>query len=199
MKKIIMAIYLIDYENTKNLSGIKSLTEEDTAIIFYSKNANSLTFDTHRELMSSRAKIVYKDVSVGGKNALDFQLASYRGYLINDENNSNAEFCIVSKDNGFSYLVSFWKNEKDINVELYTNLSRQTLVKETEEKNITLENALKNSSLKLKDIDIKEIVKIISQFKTKQTINKNLMSYFRDSDKVGAITKIIKPYIKDKK
>lgn len=193
-----MAIYLIDYENVKCLAGINELTSKDTAIIFYSKNANTLTFETHKELISSRAQILYKNVTVGGKNALDFQLASYLGYLINDDNNSNSEFCIISKDNGFTYLVSFWKNEKNIDIELFTNLSRQTFKKEVEEKNITLENALRNSSLNLKDNEIKETVKIVSQYKTKQTINKNLMNFFRNSEKVGSITKIIKPYIKDK-
>lgn len=193
-----MAIYLIDYENVKCLIGINELTSKDTAIIFYSKNANTLTFEEHKDLISSKAQILYKNVTVGGKNALDFQLGSYLGYLINDTNNKNAEFCIISKDNGFTYLVSFWKNEKNIDIQLFTNLTRQTFKKEVEENNITLENALKNSSLKLKDNEIKEIVKIISQYKTKQTINKNLMNFFRNSEKVGSITKIIKPYIKDK-
>lgn len=193
-----MAIYLIDYENVKCLTGINELTSEDTVIIFYSKNANTLTFETHRELISSSAKIHYKSVSVGGKNALDFQLASYLGYLINNDNKSNSEFCIISKDNGFSYLVSFWKNEKNIEIKLFTNLSGQTFKKEVEEKNNTLENALKNSPLELKDNEINKIVTIISQYKTKQTINKNLMNFFRNSEKVGSITKIIKPYIKDK-
>ena len=193
-----MAIYLIDYENTKNLTGIERLTAEDRAIIFYSKNANTMTFDAHKELTNSQAKIEYKYVSVGGKNALDFQLSTYLGYLIKDSKNGT-KFFIVSKDNGFSYLSTFWKNEKNLIIELITNLAGKTQHKEVEEKNSTIEKALEQSSLSLKETEIAEIIKIISQFKTRQAINSNLMKFFRDSDRVGAITKVIKPFIKDKK
>lgn len=190
-----MAIYLIDYENTRNLCGISNLTESDTAIIFYSKNANTLTFETHKELSATRAKIEYKCVDVGGKNALDFQLATYLGFLLNE----NADIKIVSKDNGFSYVKSFWKKEKGVTVELFTDLSGKTQSKASEEISLNLGNALKQSSLKLSPEDIKTIIKTISQYKTKQAINNGLMKYFRDGEKVGAITKVIKPFIKDKK
>ena len=41
-----MATYMIDYENVKTggLNGISRLTAEDKVIIFYSENANRLTF-----------------------------------------------------------------------------------------------------------------------------------------------------------
>ena len=44
-----------------------------------------------------------------------------------------------------------------------------------------------------------EIEKIVNGFKTKQAINNNLMKLLRDSDKVGKITKVIKPYLNKKK
>ena len=77
-----MTIYLIDYENTKNLSGINNLSADDCVVIFYSNKANSLSFDVHKEILSSNAKIEYKFVDVGSQNALDFQLSSYLGYII---------------------------------------------------------------------------------------------------------------------
>lgn len=193
-----MAIYLIDYENIKNLTGISRLSADDTAVIFYSKNANTMTFDTHNELVSSKAKIEYKFVSVGGKNALDFQLSTYLGYLINTVK-SKTEFCIISRDNGFSYLISFWKKEKNIDINLFTDLTGKTQHNEVEESKSTIRSALKQSSLTLNEKEINEILRIISQYKTKQAINSNMMKYFRDSEKVGAITKVIKPFIKDKK
>ena len=49
-------IYLIDYENVNSVKGVDKLTEEDTVIIFYSKNANLLTFEAHAELMSAKAR-----------------------------------------------------------------------------------------------------------------------------------------------
>ena len=52
-----MSIYLVDYENVKNLLGIKDLSSDDSVIIFYSKKANTLTFDIHKEILESKAKI----------------------------------------------------------------------------------------------------------------------------------------------
>ncbi|MBQ7364659.1 MAG: hypothetical protein IJW46_03595 [Clostridia bacterium] len=101
-----MAYYLIDYENLKTIEGFSTLTEEDTVIFFYTKNANSITFDLHREILSSRAKIEYASVAPG-KNALDFQLSSYLGYLIAQY--PDKTFVILSKDLGFSTLVYFWR------------------------------------------------------------------------------------------
>ena len=47
-----MAYYLIDFENVKSrgMEGVELLTEEDTVCIFYSDNADSMTFDLHRKL-----------------------------------------------------------------------------------------------------------------------------------------------------
>lgn len=100
-----MAYYLIDYENIRTIEGFHTLGEEDTVIFFYTKNANSLSFDLHREILSSTAKIEYAAVATG-RNALDFQLSSYLGYLI--AKYPEETFVILSKDHGFSALVYFW-------------------------------------------------------------------------------------------
>ena len=192
-------IYLIDYENVNSVKGVDKLTEEDTVIIFYSKNANLLTFEAHAELMSAKARIEYKNVSVGTKKALDFQLVTYLGYLIRANEKTHAQYCIISKDNGFSHIANFWREEKGLEIGVFTNLSGKTQKHEAEENNSALTKALKASQLKLKDDETEATVRIIGQFKTKQAINTNLSKYFRDNDKVGAINKIIKPFIKNKK
>ncbi len=108
-----MAYYLIDFENVKSrgMEGVELLTEEDTVCIFYSDNADSMTFDLHRKLNETKAKIVYHKVAVGTKNALDFQLATYLGYLICEQQREgiHPDYFIVTKDNGFSSLMVYWK------------------------------------------------------------------------------------------
>lgn len=106
-----MAIYMIDYENVKTggLNGISRLTEADKVIIFYSENANRMTFDLHRRLMACSAEIEYREVSVGGHNALDFQLVTYLGYLI--AQNPGGQYLIISNDRGFEYVVNFWRKD----------------------------------------------------------------------------------------
>ena len=104
-----MATYLIDFENVRSdgLRGINWLSENDTVVIFYSNNADTLTFEAMDLILNSNATIQKYKIARGGKNALDFQLATYLGYLIHE--NSNPYFYIISKDNGFHYVIDFWK------------------------------------------------------------------------------------------
>ena len=108
-----MAYYLIDFENVKSrgMEGVELLTEEDTVCIFYSDNADSMTFDLHRKLNETKANIIYHKVAVGTKNALDFQLATYLGYLICEQQREgiHPDYFIVTKDNGFTSLMVYWK------------------------------------------------------------------------------------------
>ena len=108
-----MAYYLIDFENVKSrgMEGVELLTEEDAVCIFYSDNADSMTFDLHRKLNETKAKIIYHKVAVGTKNALDFQLATYLGYLICEQQREgiHPDYFIVTKDNGFTSLMVYWK------------------------------------------------------------------------------------------
>lgn len=108
-----MAYYLIDFENVKSrgMEGVELLTEEDTVCIFYSDNADSMTFDLHRKLNETKANIIYHKVAVGTKNALDFQLATYLGYLICEQlrEGIHPNYFIVIKDNGFTSLMVYWK------------------------------------------------------------------------------------------
>ena len=101
-----MAYYLIDFENVKSrgMEGVELLAEEDTVCIFYSDNADSMTFDLHRKLNETKAQIIYHKVAVGTKNALDFQLATYLGYLICEQQREgiHPDYFIVTKDNGFT-------------------------------------------------------------------------------------------------
>ena len=108
-----MAYYLIDFENVKSrgMEGVELLTEEDTVCIFYSDNADSMTFDLHRKLNETKANIIYHKVAVGTKNALDFQLATYLGYLVCEQQREgiHPNYFIVTKDNGFTSLMVYWK------------------------------------------------------------------------------------------
>ena len=54
-----MAIYLIDFENVHSdgLKGIEQLTSKDECYIFYSEHAGVLTFNMHKKISESRAKM----------------------------------------------------------------------------------------------------------------------------------------------
>ena len=107
-----MAFYLVDYENvnTEGLQGVEQLTAADEVIIFYSEHADRLTFDLHRRLNESKAQIHYFKVGACKKNALDFQLVSYLGYLI--AQTSGHSFYLISHDTGFQSVVRFWSEQQ---------------------------------------------------------------------------------------
>ena len=120
-----MAIYLVDYENTHYLGGISGLSENDTVVVFYTQNSSSLSFDAHKEILQAQAKILYKYVDNGGKNALDFQLSTYLGCLVGEKQADRQQLYIVSKDKGFYYVSKFWEREKGIRVTVVPSLTEQ--------------------------------------------------------------------------
>lgn len=140
-----MSYYLIDFENVKSrgMEGVELLTEDDTVCIFYSDNADCMTFDLHQMLNETKAKIIYHKVAVGTKNALDFQLATYLGYLICEQQKEDIHpnYFIVTKDNGFTSLMVYWKAQ-GVPVRIIRNLlwgKNQTI-----EQNLSVEESAGN-------------------------------------------------------
>jgi len=108
-----MKIILVDFENVHSdgVAGVDSLSENDEVVIFYSNNADSITFEMMHKLMFCKAKLSYYKVRRGGRNALDFQMASYLGYLVKQyADTPGVEFYLISKDAGFDFVVDFWES-----------------------------------------------------------------------------------------
>lgn len=189
-----MTYYLIDYENVKThgLDGISGLGREDSVCLFYSENADTLTFGLHRRLSEAKAEIQYQKVETGTKNALDFQLSSYLGYLISENRDRNARFYIVTKDKGFGALVSYW-SRRDVPVKIVMDLAGRDEDKEKNELNDRVSKVVSDKTA------VPTVVKIIQQYKTKQGINNALLKEFKDNKRASEIYTAIKPLITDKK
>lgn len=212
-----MNYFLVDYENVNvaGLNGLSNLTENDFIIIFYSENAETLTFGMHRRINESKAKISFQKVSVKEKNALDFQLCSYLGFLIRDtfsEENLNNYF-VVSNDKSYLSLIDYWKRFK-VDLKIVSNLSKNKILQneiklppkieivQTQIKSVTkveptseLEQALKKFLTDKNEIA--EAIKIVNNSKTKVEVNNNLGRKF--TSRQGKIYQAVKSFIKDKK
>ena len=194
-----MNYYFVDYENvgSDGLNGIDTLDANNSVFIFYSRNADKITFDVHMQMNLSKAEIRYFKAETGQKNALDFQLSSYMGYVIRANESSESEYYIVSKDNGFNALISFWNSFK-INIKVIQSLSNRTPAPEkpseptTKELRAKLEGSITDKAV------LTEVLRIIRSYKTKQGINNALVKKY-ESQKAGEIYKLIKPYIAYKK
>ena len=186
-----MAIYLIDFENVHSdgLKGIEQLAENDVCYVFYSEHAGVLTFNIHKKIIESRAKIYYVEAQVGMKNALDFQLVSYLGYMIRE--NQEASYCVISNDRAFALVADFWKN-KGVDVASAVSLAAAVRLKENEK------TASQLASL-IPDKEEREFVaKCIDELSTKQGINNRIAKKY-GTTRAGEIYKLIKPLIADKK
>ena len=191
-----MSYYLVDFENVKKdgLDGIHKLGKEDKVCIFYSKNADSITFDQHRRITESQATIEFCKVDVGSKNALVFQLATQLGYLI--ANQAANMYYIVSKDKGFEILSGYWKS-RGVSVTLIADITGRSHDHETQELREKLQAVIKEDE----EVTVEEILKIVQQYKTKQGIMNALMKKYPSADnkKSSKIYKTIKPLLSDKK
>ncbi len=189
-----MNYFFVDYENVKvqGLDGIDKLSEGDVVCIFYSDNANMLTFDMHRQLSDSEANIIYQKVAVGQKNALDFQLSSFLGYVIRDNMEEPYQYYIVSNDHGYDALASYWKKSK-IDVKRVSDLTGKTIEAEKNELKKKLEALLKDKN------DVPFVAKTITQYKTKQGINNALNKQYKNGKKASEMYTAIKPLIAEKK
>jgi hypothetical protein len=186
-----MTVYLVDFENVKSdgLCGIDELAENDTVYIFYSVNVDKISFAVHKKMIESKADIKTIKIEVGHKNALDFQLAGYLGYLLKEDN--TREYVIVSNDAGFGPLVSFWR-KKNYNVILAADITK-----------LNQKQKYKNMFTQVKGLvedteQAKLLTDCILKYKTKQGLNNAIVKVY-GTTVGGKLYKSIKPLIMDKK
>ncbi len=191
--------YLVDYENVHKtgLHGIDELDKSDNVIIFYSQNADKLPFSLHNQIIETKAKITYFEVDTVGKNALDFQLASYIGYIVGKH--SKCVCFIISNDAGFENVCNFWR-KYGIKICRTSDISQSRKfdsLKKSEIKSALCELELEKEEFEfIKDMLLEAVERYdVSIPKIKCDINQQLCKKF-GSGRTKAIYSAIKPLIK---
>ncbi len=102
-----MRFLFIDLENVRSngLEGVLSLEADDQVFIFYSENANNLTIPTLENINNSKATVKFINTNFVGSNAMDFQIVSLLGAMI--ERHKQGFFSVISHDNGFKSALTF--------------------------------------------------------------------------------------------
>lgn len=174
-----MQIYFVDYENVgpSRFKNFIHSIENCSVFVFYSGENNSINFDDLAEVDSIDFK--FMKIYNCSKNALDFQLASYLGYLINHEKNiigsDDNQYFIVSDDKEYECLSKFWlKQNINVNIikisdiSVFDDKNIETLDKNTVEsvdkndnKNIAIDSYMEirkdkkfNTELKNRAVDL---------------------------------------------
>jgi len=182
-------IYLIDKENTGNrfLNGIEKLKNEDIVVVFHYEQAGSINQVVLSALANTRASVQIRKMNTHTKNAMDFQICTYLGYLYGKYQNK-AKYHIISNDKGYEAAVEFLKTHIDptIDINIMPSIGHEKMVKNIQENPIrTILNSYSN----------KVVNKVLQGIKTTADINdfhtflqKNLN---RDCQN---IYKLVKPY-----
>ena len=107
-------IILIDTENiggewTNNLCKLNKM---DEVILFYTVNSRNFSIENLRNLVPyvDKIKFVFCEAGEAGRNALDFQLVTYLGFLL--KNATKTRYIIYSRDTGYNPVVEFWKKRE---------------------------------------------------------------------------------------
>lgn len=219
-----MRIFYVDYENVrdKGLNGIAKLTSKDTVKIFYSEDAQRMSFGTHRRIIESKAVFAYQKLSPDVKtlkNALDFMIIHELEAIM--KSNKSSEYYIISKDGDFDGFIE-GKIKKKYKIKRIDEvcqvfaIERNKESKSVQNKNINNANRIKkkieqeNGRKRKEQIirsfigrDLKEynewredIVEAYVEATSKQELNNMLQQTF-DNESVSEILFAIKNLTKD--
>jgi hypothetical protein len=202
-----MNYYLVDFENIgtdgiKDLAGVKA---NDFMILFYSDQCKNITLDVIDSIARLHLQFRAYKVKTGTKNALDFQLSSYLGYLIG-KGEADSRFYIVSNDKGYDCLCEYWKAQ-NVKVERITLQEAEPVKEKNDAAKPKKKSKVSTSDLAtLEEIEEllseedepEEVLRIFNQYKTKQSICNTMSKVFKDSKRASAIYKKLKPLLKAK-
>ena len=143
----------------------------------------------HKRITESKADIFYVEAQVGMKNALDFQLVSYLGYMIREA--PEEDYCIISNDKAFELVGRFWQ-DKNVNVCCAVSLEQAEESGEHSRLHSELEKLITNSD------ELEFVEKCINELTTKSGINNRIVKKY-GTTRAGEIYRLIKPLLTDKK
>ena len=116
---IMATIYYVDSENVgDSWVELLNMTEntQDMFYIFYTSHTQRIGYEQIAYLVNAKDRLKFIRC-YEGNNGLDFQLVSYLGYELRE--NNGQEMVIVSKDMGFDSVIRFWK-DRGMNVKRIT-------------------------------------------------------------------------------
>lgn len=219
-----MNYYFIDYENVHadGFTGAENLGENDVICVMYTEQSKAFSLELVEKIARQSAKLESYKAGTGAKNSLDFQLASYLGYMIAKCEGRDDCFYIVSKDTGFNHLVDFWAErnvtvkrvpnfmdeEKDTKVVVAAESVEEEPKAKAKAKTKTKGKSKVSDSNKATKEELMQylteeeysdkILEIFNSYKTRVAINNGLSKEFRDSQKSSAIYKKLKVLLKEK-
>ena len=177
-----MRIFYIDYENVMDsgLNGIAKLTTSDTVKIFYSEDAQRMSFGTHRRIIESKAVFTYQKISPDlktVKNALDVLILQDLEATMKTDKSS--DYYIVSKDNDFDGFIDE-KLKKKYKIKRIFEVCQASTSKDSKvnQNSNSSANKSKDTNARQKKTDIEAASK-----KKEQVIRSHIGRYLKEYNK----------------
>lgn len=193
-----MKYYFIDIENVglSGFNGIEKLTKDDVVIMFVYENQtlpNALT----KLMRQSNARFEIKTYSLHTKNAADFCIVSYLGYLL--AKHPNDEFYVISKDNGYQVALECLRNvhPNATILQMKPNIENKFLLLSREKRRNMMRESLSSlQSSFATPTAFERVVNICAKYSTLSEVNSGLMHSFKKNE-YGEIYEKIKPYYEE--
>ncbi len=198
--------YLVDCENvsSESLKYLPQLNDGDSVAIFFSQQCRNANLEALDYITNADVKLTFHKVATGTKNALDFQLSSYLGFLI-AKHGSDDKYHIITHDKGFGCLTNFWKKRnvsvKRIELNALQPDSKNHAKQKPKKSKVSPEDLATDEEIKkyLTEEDEPEaMLAIFNQYKSKVAISKGIAKKVKDSKRAGAIYQKLKPLLKVK-
>lgn len=189
MSNNIKRVFIMDMENTNNFNFLKKyeVSKKDEVILFLSDNSRCIPPKDLTYILDNEINIKSEYVSVGTKNAMDFQMVAYISLNVK----SNKQYYIVSDDKGFEVAANYIKYKTNKKIEII-NQEVET-IKATEI--LSDEDSIKNEILSIISTtsgseDFKNKVKKLN-LQDRRKIHNELVAQFGEKGK--EIYQLIKP------
>lgn len=180
MSNNVKRVFVMDMENTNNFGFLTKyeITKKDEVVLFLSDKSKPIVSRDLQYIIDNKINLKSEFVSVGTKNAMDFQIVSYISLNIK----SNREYYIVSDDKGYDTVIDYMATK--------TNRKIQRITQNVEEiKDIAIVEILNSIP---GDDDFKNKLKQIN-FKDRVKVHNTLVSEFGEKGK--EIYQLVKPVL----
>lgn len=179
-------LFLIDTENINRrfIPGLETLDNTDRVILFYS-DEEQLTMEVLTALATTKATIEKHLVKQHSKNAMDFQICTYLGMLV-QQYGKQFDYYIVSLDNGYKAAVEFIKT---MHIEISLEIVKNCLCQKVEEEvRASIDELLSSFSRKVR----KEAEEAIKRTHNTAELHNYLQANLRTDGKT--VYQAIKPF-----
>lgn len=192
-----MSYYFIDIENVgdNGFQGYEKLTKGDNLVIFY-RYDSQLSKKMKKIIDTKEFNVITKKIDATTKNAIDFNIIAYLGYLIGC--NSDDKYYVITRDNGYKTALSFLRTmNSNVLIQMLPNISNTYLSISKKNRRLLMEEKLRPIKADFEtEEQFDKIVNLCVKSSNLSELNNKVVHTFKKND-CSEIYSKIKPYYEE--